>query len=277
MTLLGAPLAPACPPTPWQFAGLTHTGRVRANNEDAIAFDPLGSFAILADGMGGHNGGEIASAMTVAALQDSVGGWLARSAASSGPGDAGLVDDAGPSVHRLLQASVDQANKAVYQTGMGNSQLEGMGTTLVLALFGSRRVVIGHIGDSRCYRLRAGQLELLTRDHSRLREQLDAGVITQAEADRSPNRNVVTRAIGVGPRVLLEMHDHDARPGDLLLLCSDGLNDMVGEAELCGLLLRDVGLPDKARLLVAAANENGGCDNISVVLAQPRDPAPGTF
>jgi len=237
----------------WKFAGLTDVGRTRANNEDAFAFDASRGFAILADGMGGYNGGEVASGMAVALLQDRLGG--------------------APSTHRSLQAVVDEANSAIYKAGQLNVHLKGMGTTLVLAEFGLGRVTVGHIGDSRCYRLRAGQLEMLTRDHSLLRQQLDAGEITQAEADRSPYRNLVTRALGIERQVTLEIHDHAARTGDLFLLCSDGLSEMVKDSDIYGLLSRNVNLSEAAALLIAAANENGGRDNISVVLAQASDPA----
>ena len=242
---------------PWEFAALTDAGRVRANNEDAIAVDVSLGFAILADGMGGYNGGEVASGMAIALLQASFGRWLAH-AGPQAPARA---------VKRALQAGVDEANVAILEAGVANPQLEGMGTTLVLAAFGPRRVVVGHIGDSRCYRLRAGKLEQLTRDHSLLQEQLDAGAITAEQAALSPHRNLVTRALGIERRVELEMNEHDARPGDLFMLCSDGLTEMVGDAQLFTLLLQEMELPAKATLLVAIANENGGRDNISVVLA----------
>jgi protein phosphatase len=151
---------------------------------------------------------------------------------------------------------------------VANLQLQGMGTTLVLAAFGSQRAIVGHIGDSRCYRVRQGKLELLTRDHSLLQEQLDAGAITPEQASQSPHRNLVTRALGIERHVELEMHEHDVEPGDVFLLCSDGLSEMVSDGQLFTILLREAALPEKATLLVAAANENGGKDNISVVLAK---------
>jgi protein phosphatase len=143
-----------------------------------------------------------------------------------------------------------------------------MGTTLVLAAFGPKRAIVGHIGDSRCYRLRNEKLEQLTRDHSLLQEQLDAGAITPEQAIQSPHRNLVTRALGIERHVELEMHEHNVKPGDLFLLCSDGLSEMVPDAQLFTLLLQDIGLSEKATLLVSTANDNGGRDNISVVLAR---------
>lgn len=242
----------------WDFAALTDAGRVRANNEDTIAFDAALGLALLADGMGGYNGGEVASGMAIALLQASFGRWLAHAGPLAHP----------KAVKRALQAGTDEANSAILEAGIANVQLQGMGTTLVLAAFGSQRAIVGHIGDSRCYRLRAEKLELLTRDHSLLQEQLDAGAITPEQAVLSPHRNLVTRALGIERHVDLEMHEHSVKAGDLFLLCSDGLSEMVSDAQIFTILLQDIALPAKATLLVATANDNGGRDNISVVLAR---------
>jgi len=242
----------------WEFAALTDTGRIRANNEDAIAFDASLGLAILADGMGGYNGGEVASGMAIALLQASFGRWLAHAGPQAN----------GRSIRRALQNGVDEANLAILEAGVANSQLQGMGTTLVLAVFGSERVVVGHIGDSRCYRLRGETLELLTRDHSLLQEQLDSGALTPAQAAISPHRNLVTRALGIERQVALEMHEHEFVEGDVFLLCSDGLSEMVASEHICTILLQKLGLSQKATLLVSHANDNGGRDNISVVLAR---------
>jgi serine/threonine protein phosphatase PrpC len=258
MATLGVSAPPDTGSLTWDFAALTDPGRVRANNEDTIAFDASLGLAILADGMGGYNGGEVASGMAIALLQASFGRWLAH---------AGPLAHA-RAVRRALQAGTDEANAAILEAGIANAQLLGMGTTLVLAAFGPRRAIVGHIGDSRCYRLRNGKLDLLTRDHSLMQEQLDAGAITPEQAAQSPHRNLVTRALGIERRVDLEMHEHGAKAGDLYLLCSDGLSEMVSDAEIFTLLLQDTDLPEKATLLVAAANDNGGRDNISVVLAR---------
>ena len=242
----------------WEFAALTDPGRVRANNEDTIAFDPSLGLLLLADGMGGYNGGEVASGMAIALLQASFGRWIAHAGPSAHP----------RAVRRALQAATDEANAAILDAGVANMQLQGMGTTIVLAAFGPQRAIVGHIGDSRCYRLRAGQLELLTRDHSLLQEQLDAGAITPEQAILSPHRNLVTRALGIERQVELELHEHDIETDDLFLLCSDGLSEMVSDGQIFTLLLQDIALPEKATLLVACANDNGGRDNISVVLAR---------
>lgn len=244
----------------WEFAALTDPGQVRGNNEDAIAFDPNLGIVLLADGMGGYNGGEVASGMAIALIRANFGRWLAQA------GPAASVR----ATRRAMQTSIDEANRSVYEAGEANEQLRGMGTTLVMAAFGRDRVLVGHIGDSRCYRLRATGLKRLTRDHSLLQEQLDVGVITPEQAAASPHRNLVTRALGIERQVDLEIHEHGAAAGDLFLLCSDGLSEMLDDAQIRALLLQNMSLPDKATRLVAMANDNGGRDNISVVLASAR-------
>lgn len=249
--------APAVVPQ-WEFAALSDAGRVRRNNEDAIAFDPALGLAVLADGMGGYNGGEVASGMAIALLQAGFGRWLAHAGASAQP----------RAIRRAMQKSVDETNRSIYEAGAANPQLRGMGTTLVLAAFGPDRAVVGHIGDSRCYRWRGGDFELLTRDHSLLQERLDAGAITQEQAAIFPYRNLVTRALGIERQVEVEVGEHAAQAGDLFLLCSDGLSEMLSESDMRIILSRNVTLAKKTTLLVAAANDNGGKDNISVLLAQ---------
>ena len=258
MARLNVPSLASAAPLRWEYAALTDVGRVRRNNEDAVAVDPAFGLALLADGMGGYAGGEVASGMAIALLQARIGRWLVH----TGPLPAARA------VRRTLQLGVEEANEAILEAGTANPQLHGMGTTLVLAVFGGRRAIVGHIGDSRCYRLRSGMLELLTRDHSMLQEQLDAGLITTEEAALSPHRNLVTRALGIEHGVQLEMHEHDAQDGDLFLLCSDGLSELVPVEQLFTLLIQSDNLGQKAALLVTAANDNGGRDNISVVLAK---------
>jgi serine/threonine protein phosphatase PrpC len=258
MASVGVSLFSTRPALSWEFASLTDVGKLRAHNEDAVHVDSALGLALLADGMGGYKGGEVASAMAVSLMHGSFGRWFAH---------AGMQAPARV-VRRALQAATDEANGSILQAGTTNPELQGMGTTLVLAAFRPQRVLVGHIGDSRCYRLRNNKLELLTRDHSLRQQQLDAGAITPEEAANSPTRNLVTRAVGVEAQVLLEMHEHSARAGDLYMLCSDGLSEMISDEQLFTLLQHDAGLQKKAALLVAIANDNGGRDNISVVLAR---------
>jgi protein phosphatase len=164
---------------------------------------------------------------------------------------------------------VDQANRAIFDAANVNPQYSGMGTTLVMVAVAGGHLVVGHVGDSRAYRLRDGQLQRLTRDHSMLQEQLDAGLITPAQAARSTNRNLVTRALGVEAEVTLEARDHSLVQDDLLMLCSDGLTDMVGDEGICDLLCHThASLQEACQSLVDAANAAGGRDNISVVLVR---------
>ncbi len=234
------------------------TGRARSNNEDSVATDPEVSLAVLADGMGGYNAGEVASNMATSFIQNELGRWLRQ--ASSQATDA--------EVRRAMDICVDNANRAIFNSANTNPQYAGMGTTLVVAVFRGTRLLLGHVGDSRGYRLRGGRLQQLTRDHSLLQEQIDAGLITQEQAAFSVNKNLVTRAVGVEDTVLLDTHVHEVVPGDLYLLCSDGLSDMITDGGIAQLLLSHETLQSGAQALIEAANDAGGRDNISVVLAR---------
>jgi serine/threonine protein phosphatase PrpC len=238
------------------------TGRARSNNEDAVALDAEVGLAVLADGMGGYNAGEVASSMATGFVRNELGRWLRESSAQASDAD----------VRRAMDICVDNANRAIFNAANANPQYAGMGTTLVLAVFRGERLLLGHVGDSRAYRLRGGRLQQITRDHSLLQEQIDAGLITPEQAAFSANKNLVTRAVGVEDTVLLETHQHDAQPGDLVLLCSDGLSDMVDDAGIAQLLLAHESLPAAAQALIDAANEAGGRDNISVILGRIAGP-----
>ncbi|MEO8249924.1 MAG: Stp1/IreP family PP2C-type Ser/Thr phosphatase [Burkholderiales bacterium] len=242
----------------FEFHAQTHPGRARENNEDAIVFDVTQQIAVLADGMGGYNAGEVASAMATELVLDSLTTWKSQAGPAPDPAQ----------VRNAIEDAVDKVNRVIFDAANQNPDYSGMGTTLVVAVLLPQSVVIGHLGDSRCYRMRGGTLALLTRDHSLLQEQLDAGLITPRQAAQSGNRNLVTRALGVEDAVLLEVHDFEAEPGDLYLICSDGLNDMVGDEEIAEILTGAAPLARKADALVNAANEYGGRDNVSVLLAQ---------
>ncbi len=233
-------------------------GRARSNNEDSVAIDASVSLAVLADGMGGYNAGEVASNMATTFIRAELGRWLRE--ASSQASDA--------EVRRAMDICVDNANRAIFNAANSNPQYAGMGTTLVVAVFRDTRLMLGHVGDSRCYRLRAGRLQQITRDHSLLQEQIDAGLITPEQAAFSVNKNLVTRAVGVEDTVLLETHQHDVLPDDLYLLCSDGLSDMLPDAGIGQLLMSSETLEGRSRALIAAANDAGGKDNISVIVVR---------
>ncbi|MEO8975906.1 MAG: Stp1/IreP family PP2C-type Ser/Thr phosphatase [Casimicrobiaceae bacterium] len=238
----------------------TDTGRARTNNEDSAAVDEQSKLLVLADGMGGYNAGEVASGMATSFIKSELGRWLSEASDSATDAD----------VRRAMEICVDNANRAIFNAANSNPQYAGMGTTLVVGVFRDSRFLLGHVGDSRCYRMRAGRLAQITHDHSLLQEQIDAGLITAEQAAFSANKNLVTRAVGVEDTVLLETHLHDALPGDLYLLCSDGLSDMLDDETIAQLLQSCDLLPEAAKALIDAANDAGGKDNISVVLARVR-------
>lgn len=247
--------------SPCRFVGLSDCGRVRANNEDAIAIANELGLAVLADGMGGYNAGEVASAMAA----DEV----VRALRTALPG---VTSPEG--LDQAVRASVAQANQAVWQAAAEHPQYRGMGTTLVLLLLDGAEACIAHVGDSRAYRLRNGRLQPLTRDHSVVQEQVEAGLVTPERARHLPYRNLLTHALGVESTVQPDLARHAVEPGDLYLLCSDGLHDMLSDEEITALLLRSATPGDAARALVDAANAAGGQDNISIILAQcTPDPA----
>ena len=204
---------------PFEFFSATDTGRARNNNEDSVAIDTASSLVVLADGMGGYNAGEVASQMATAFISAELGRWLTEAASNATDAD----------VRRAMDICVDNANRAIFNAASTNPQYAGMGTTLVVGVFREGRLLLGHVGDSRGYRLRAGKFMRITHDHSLLQEQIDAGLITEAQAAFSSNKNLVTRAVGVEDSVMLESHLHELLPGDMVLLCSDGLSDMLDD------------------------------------------------
>jgi serine/threonine protein phosphatase PrpC len=244
------------PAVSFEFFAVTDRGRTRSNNEDSVVIDEPVGLAVLADGMGGYNAGEVASGMATAFIRSELGRWLLDAGEKTTDLD----------VRRAMDLCVDNANRAIFNAANANPQYHGMGTTLVVASFRPQRLLLGHIGDSRCYRWRAGRLTQLTRDHSLLQEQIDAGLITPEQAAFSGHKNLVTRAMGVEDIVLLETHLHVVEPEDLYLMCSDGLSDMLGDAEIAAVLENQASLSEAGHALVTAANEAGGRDNIAVIL-----------
>ena len=241
----------------------TDAGRMRPHNEDAVFGDAGAGLALLADGMGGYNAGEVASGLAAMMLRTALPKALA-------PGDG---RDADISPGDALNAEIGKINGAILRAAESQPRYAGMGTTLVVGVFRDGRLLMGHVGDSRGYRLRGGRLAQITHDHSLLQEQIDSGLITAEQAAFSANKNLVTRAVGVEDTVLLETHLHDVLPGDTYLLCSDGLSDMLDDESIAQLLQSSDALTEVAAALVDAANDAGGKDNISVVLARVRGPA----
>jgi PPM family protein phosphatase len=242
-------------------AGLTDAGRIRPNNEDALDWDADAGLFVVADGMGGCNGGEVASSLAVRVLL----GEFRQLPLTLPRSDAGLAA-LSPAAMRLCSAIL-KANRAVYEASLQDAQLAGMGTTLVATLFQGQRAIIASIGDSRVYRCRGGQLEQLTVDHTVLQEQIEYGLITPAQARYMGSRGLITRALGVERGVEVDVQEQTLLPGDLYLLCSDGLFDMLDDMEICAILCEtEEEAPQRAvRKLVQAANGSGGYDNISVI------------
>ncbi len=254
------------------FVGQTDTGRVREHNEDTIATDADAGLLVLADGMGGYNAGEVASGIAVKTITNLVREGLAREDLGSMDRGTGLTR---PSI--VLRDAITRANKIIYQTARSQAECEGMGTTVVAALFYDNRVSIAHVGDSRLYRQRGSQIAQVTMDHSLLQELVDRGFYSPEEAQRAANKNYVTRALGVEPQVEVEVQEHPVDKGDIFILCSDGLSDMVEDEDI-RLTISTFGanLDTVAKQLIQLANENGGRDNVSVVLAQANEAFPAS-
>ncbi|MBT8093063.1 MAG: Stp1/IreP family PP2C-type Ser/Thr phosphatase [Gammaproteobacteria bacterium] len=249
------------------FAEITDTGRVRDHNEDAIGSKPEIGLMILADGMGGYNAGEVASGIAVQIVSR-----LAEDGAKREERD--IVDPHSGLMRQsiVLRDAVYRANKIIFQTAQSQSHCEGMGTTIVACMFYDNKVSVCHVGDSRAYRLRGGKLEQITMDHSLLQELVDRGFYSEEEAQRSTNRNYVTRALGVEPTVEVEVHEYPVERDDIYLLCSDGLPDMVDDDDIhLTISTFNASLEVVGQQLVDLANDHGGRDNISVMLAQVKD------
>jgi len=251
--------------SPLDVASLSHPGMVRSHNEDTVFVDGEAGLAVLADGMGGYNAGEVASGIAVDVVSNGLlpelasGRELSKVDVQSGLTHAAL----------LLQQQIAEANKGIYEAAQTRPECAGMGTTIVAAVFHGNRVSIGHIGDSRCYRLRGEKFEQLTHDHSLLQEQIDSGQLTTEQAKYSLNKNLVTRALGIEAIVPADIAEYRVEANDIYLLCSDGLTDMV-DPEVIHNIVDDkrTVLPEAAADLVELANQNGGRDNISVILTR---------
>lgn len=244
----------------FEYSSHTDPGLVRDNNEDSVAVDAENQIVVLADGMGGYNAGEVASAMATTFITTELGRWITE----------GGFEASSRELKRAMEICIDNANRSIFNAANADPQFTGMGTTLVMAVFQGSRGMIGHVGDSRCYRFRDDTLQQITRDHSLLQEQIDAGLLSLEQAQFATHKNLVTRALGVEDTVLLEVNEYRADDGDIFLFCSDGLSDMVPDAMIAAILGETVTLEEKCVALVEAANEAGGRDNISVILANAK-------
>ncbi len=244
----------------------SHTGMLRDHNEDSFLADPKSGLCLVADGMGGHLAGEVASKLCVETIQARLLGQLQ------------IADSSIETVSRAVKDAIEAANREIRINAKSAAERANMGTTVALLLPWKEQAVVAHVGDSRVYRLRDGHLAPLTKDHSLLQEQVGAGFITNEEARLSHNRNLVTRALGVEDQVEPDLRVVDLRAGDIFLLCSDGLNTMVADGDIELVLSKLEANPSlAARVLVSIANDNGGQDNVTVALAwsatEPAAPA----
>ncbi len=250
-----------------KFVEITDTGKVREHNEDAIGSDVDYGLMVLADGMGGYNAGEVASGIAVQTISELATEGADREHRHEIDPATGLMRQT-----IVLRDAVTRANKIIFQTAQSQTHCEGMGTTLVAAMFYDNKVSMAHVGDSRAYRLRGSKFEQLTLDHSLLQELVDRGFYSEEEAQRSTNRNYVTRALGVEPTVEVEVQEFDVLPDDVILLCSDGLPDMVEDEDIhLTISTFNASLDVVGQQLVKLSNEHGGRDNVSVILAQVLD------
>lgn len=230
------------------YAGATDTGRQRDHNEDTFALAPELGIAVLADGMGGHNAGEVASQLavdTTLAILGQTRGLAARD---------------------RLETAVMAANATIREKAAESSRYKDMGTTLVAVLLDRQSLAVAHVGDSRLYRLRRGELVALTRDHSLLQEFIDKGLYTPEEARQKVARNILTHALGLEDTTRIDITEHPLQAGDRYLLCSDGLYEMMSDPEISALLGRPLPLPDICTALIELANAKGGKDNITVIV-----------
>ena len=248
-----------------EIAGKTDVGSVRDHNEDAISTETSLGLAILADGMGGHRGGEVASAITVSTIYDTLCEKL-KSISEGGTDEKTGYSMESMTVHDAIML----ANTNVFDSSSENAQYRGMGTTVVVVLFYDNRFTVAHVGDSRLYRIRDGVLERVTRDHSLMQELVDRGFYTPEQARKSLNKNLVTRAIGIEESVRIDIQEDVTQIGDIYLLCSDGLSDMIEDDLIHETIKRNTDNLEKAATeLIEEANRHGGKDNISVILVRP--------
>jgi serine/threonine protein phosphatase PrpC len=268
--------------------GLSDVGLTRVHNEDYFEIDPLHRLYVVADGMGGHSYGEVAAQIAVKAIHDFVersrgrdvtwphktisasapaSGGAARPGAQAAAATAAASSDERLARHsRLLKSAVRKAHDNVLTAISKDGSLQGMGTTVVGILLAGPTAAVAHVGDSRAYRLRNGRLDLLTQDHTWVHEQVMAGLLSQEQARSHPLKNVVTRALGGESDVLVDVREVQVQPGDIYLLCSDGLTGMLSDSEIRDRMASGRSLHEICRSLVNEANARGGLDNVTVVL-----------
>ena len=253
-----------------EIASITDVGMQRNHNEDSVASNPQLGVTVLADGMGGYKAGEVASAIAVNTIMTE----LKKTINSVKPAEVDTKSGY-TKLSMLVESLVKTANEAIFNTATSQPQYKGMGTTLVMALFYNNRMTIAHVGDSRLYRIKDNTLEQITQDHTLLRELIERGFYTEEQARNSPNRNLVTRALGVDKEVEVDIQEEVVTPGEKFLLCSDGLTDMLEDEEINSILEEySDNIETCAQVLIDQANDKGGLDNVSVIITNIVKPFP---
>ncbi|HEV2718786.1 MAG TPA: Stp1/IreP family PP2C-type Ser/Thr phosphatase [Thermoanaerobaculia bacterium] len=244
--------------------GATHVGKQRQHNEDAFLVADEAKLYLVADGMGGHAAGEIASRIAV----DSISEFILHTKEDDGTWPHAYDEQYKRSTNRLM-AAVKLANTRVLEAMRKDARLRGMGTTVVACLADDDTMSVAHVGDSRAYLVRDGQLSRLTNDHSWVFEQVQAGMLTEEEAEKHPLRNVITRALGGALSVIPDASEVASKPGDVYLLCSDGLTGMLPEEEILRVVNENKDDLERAcQELIDRANERGGLDNVTAILVK---------
>jgi protein phosphatase len=245
-----------------EIANQSDTGRRRPHNEDSTLSNTQNGVVVLADGMGGYKAGEVASALAANAIYHEISTTLESNNLGSGSNESAYSPET-----QLVKDSIIHANSDIYNTATKDPQCQGMGTTIVVALFHEDKISIGHVGDSRLYRKRGNDFRQITKDHSLIQELIDRGMYTPEEAEANTPKNLVTRALGIDALVEVDVQEIAAEEGDIFMLCSDGLTDMVDDEEIHLTLSKySANLGESAEELVYLANRKGGKDNISVIL-----------
>ncbi|MBN2496734.1 MAG: Stp1/IreP family PP2C-type Ser/Thr phosphatase [Deltaproteobacteria bacterium] len=248
-------------------AGLTNVGMKRSHNEDNLLQLPEESLFLVADGMGGHSSGEVASQIAVEAVsnffkatrQDSDITWPYK------------MDKNRPYDENRFIMAIKLANLRIHEAAQREARYRGMGTTVAGLHFIDGQALVAHVGDSRVYLIRNGKLSQITEDHSLLNDYIKAKKLTAEEIENFPHKNVIVRALGMKETVLVDLSRHNVQPGDIMLACSDGLSGMVNDPDLLKIVQNSDGLESACKSLIDAANKNGGVDNITVVLSQVQE------
>jgi PPM family protein phosphatase len=252
----------------FRASGLTDVGRARKHNEDCYEIDRDSRLFVVADGMGGHSHGEVASRIAVDAIREFV---------QRGSADGHAVEsipqlrDHSNRLRNAVRVAHDEVLRAIHE----DAALHGMGTTVVGLLVEDETAALAHVGDSRAYRIRNGELELLTQDHTWVHEQVRAGYLSEEQARHHPLKNVVTRALGSEKEVLVDLQEIEVSPGDVYLICSDGLTTMLDDNDIHRIVSQGRSLDDTCRELIAEANSRGGLDNVTVILVAVEESADG--